>query len=46
MKRYTSPTGVVFTVINTFEFVGFVEVQSNYGKLIVTQKFLNTLQVC
>lgn len=44
--KYISHTGVVFEVVNNFEFTGFVEVQSNYGKLIVTQKFLNTLQPC
>lgn len=43
---YISHTGVVFTVLTQFEFTGFVEVQSNYGKLIVTQKFLNSLKPC
>lgn len=43
---YTSPTGTKFTVLTHFEFTGFVEVQSNYGKIIVTQKFLNSLKVC
>lgn len=46
MKTYISPTGAKFTVITHFEFTGFVEVQSNYGKLIVTQEFLNSLKPC
>jgi hypothetical protein len=42
-KVFKSTTGATFEVTNTFD-IGFSECKSQYGLVVVSNKFLNSLE--